>query len=44
MTKQIQLGGTFNFPGTTLTVHRVGYGAMQLGYSKRAKVIEGQRT
>jgi pyridoxine 4-dehydrogenase len=30
MTKQIQLGGTFNFPGTTLTVHRVGYGAMQL--------------
>ena len=30
MTKQAQLGGTFNFPGTTLTVHRVGYGAMQL--------------
>jgi pyridoxine 4-dehydrogenase len=30
MTKQIQLGGTFNFPGTRLTVHRVGYGAMQL--------------
>jgi len=30
MTEQIQLGGTFNFPGTTLTVHRVGYGAMQL--------------
>ena len=30
MMKQIQLGGTFNFPGTTLTVHRVGYGAMQL--------------
>ncbi len=30
MTKQPQLGGTFNFPGTTLTVHRVGYGAMQL--------------
>ncbi len=30
MTKQIQLGGTFNFPGTTLTIHRVGYGAMQL--------------
>jgi pyridoxine 4-dehydrogenase len=27
---QTQLGGTFNFPGTTLTVHRVGYGAMQL--------------
>jgi pyridoxine 4-dehydrogenase len=30
MTKQTQLGGTFSFPGTTLTVHRVGYGAMQL--------------
>jgi pyridoxine 4-dehydrogenase len=30
MTKQTQLGGTFTFPGTTLTVHRVGYGAMQL--------------
>jgi aryl-alcohol dehydrogenase-like predicted oxidoreductase len=30
MTKQTRLGGTFNFPGTTLIVHRVGYGAMQL--------------
>jgi aryl-alcohol dehydrogenase-like predicted oxidoreductase len=25
-----RLGGTFTFPGTPLTVHRVGYGAMQL--------------
>jgi aryl-alcohol dehydrogenase-like predicted oxidoreductase len=24
------LGGQFTFPGTTLTVHRLGYGAMQL--------------
>src|ERR1700691_1163459 len=24
------LGGKFTFPGTSLTVHRVGYGAMQL--------------
>ncbi len=24
------LGGTLTFPGTTLTVHRIGYGAMQL--------------
>ena len=24
------LGGTFTFPGTSFTVHRVGYGAMQL--------------
>jgi pyridoxine 4-dehydrogenase len=30
MTNQTELGGTFNFPGTTLTVHRIGYGAMQL--------------
>ena len=30
MTNQTQLGGTFNFAGTALTVHRVGYGAMQL--------------
>jgi pyridoxine 4-dehydrogenase len=25
-----KLGGTFTFPGTSLTVHRIGYGAMQL--------------
>jgi pyridoxine 4-dehydrogenase len=25
-----QLGGTFTFPGNAFTVHRVGYGAMQL--------------
>lgn len=30
MTKQTMLGGTFQFPGTSLTVHRIGYGAMQL--------------
>src|SRR5262245_54586474 len=24
------LGGRFNFPGSSLTVHRIGYGAMQL--------------
>src|SRR5712675_2082453 len=24
------LGGTFTFPGTSLTVDRIGYGAMQL--------------
>ena len=30
MTTQTQLGGTFTFPGTRLTVHHVGYGAMQL--------------
>jgi pyridoxine 4-dehydrogenase len=30
MTKQMELGGTFTFPGTAMTVHRMGYGAMQL--------------
>ena len=25
-----KLGGNFTFPGTSLTVHRIGYGAMQL--------------
>jgi pyridoxine 4-dehydrogenase len=30
MTKQMDLGGTFTFPGTAMTVNRVGYGAMQL--------------
>jgi pyridoxine 4-dehydrogenase len=30
MADQAKLGGTFNFPGTSMTVNRVGYGAMQL--------------
>lgn len=30
MTKQIRLGGSFTLPNTSLTVHRMGYGAMQL--------------
>jgi pyridoxine 4-dehydrogenase len=30
MTKQIDLGGSFTFPGTSMTVNRMGYGAMQL--------------
>src|SRR5580698_5708913 len=30
MTKQRDLGGSFTFPGTSMTVNRVGYGAMQL--------------
>src|SRR6201985_3296542 len=30
MTKLPQLGGTFHFKGASLTVHRIGYGAMQL--------------
>ena len=30
MTKQIDLGGTLTLPGTSMTVNRMGYGAMQL--------------
>ena len=30
MSSQTNLGGTFTFPGTSITVHRMGYGAMQL--------------
>jgi pyridoxine 4-dehydrogenase len=30
MAKQLNLGGTFTFPGTSMVVHRMGYGAMQL--------------
>ncbi|WP_263356517.1 aldo/keto reductase family oxidoreductase [Acidicapsa ligni] len=30
MTNQISLGGSFTFPGTSMTVNRMGYGAMQL--------------
>ena len=30
MTKQIDLGGIFTLPGTSMGVKRMGYGAMQL--------------
>ncbi|MGI4854968.1 MAG: oxidoreductase [Janthinobacterium lividum] len=30
MSTATQLGGTFQFPGTSITVNRMGYGAMQL--------------
>ena len=30
ITNETKLGGTFTFPGTSLTVQRMGYGAMQL--------------
>jgi len=30
MTTQIKLGGTFTLPGTSISLHRMGYGAMQL--------------
>jgi hypothetical protein len=30
MIKQTDLVGSFTLPGTSMTVHRMGYGAMQL--------------
>src|SRR5260370_13972983 len=30
MTKQTELGSSFKLPGTSLTLNRMGYGAMQL--------------
>jgi pyridoxine 4-dehydrogenase len=30
MTKQMELGGSFTFPGSSMSVDRMGYGAMQL--------------
>jgi aryl-alcohol dehydrogenase-like predicted oxidoreductase len=30
MTKQTDIGGSFTFPGTSMTLNRMGYGAMQL--------------
>jgi pyridoxine 4-dehydrogenase len=33
MTKQTKLGGSFSFPDTSVSLYRMGYGAMQLGGS-----------
>ncbi len=41
MTKQANLGGTFAFPGTTMTVNRMGYGAMQLAGRDGGKLVWG---
>ena len=41
MTKQTDLGGTFTFPDTALTVKRMGYGAMQLSGRDGDKVVWG---
>jgi pyridoxine 4-dehydrogenase len=30
MTNHIELGGAFTLPGTSMTISRMGYGAMQL--------------
>ena len=36
-----KLGGEFTFPGTPLTVNRIGYGAMQLGGSQCVGAAQG---
>jgi pyridoxine 4-dehydrogenase len=36
-----KLGGTFTFPGTTLSVKRLGYGAMQLAGKEGKKMVWG---
>ena len=36
-----KLGGTFTFPGTALTVRRLGYGAMQLAGKDGQKMVWG---
>jgi pyridoxine 4-dehydrogenase len=41
MTEQSNLGGTFTFPDTSVTVKRVGYGAMQLAGRDGDKVVWG---
>ena len=41
MTKQSDLGGTFTLPDTSLTVKRMGYGAMQLAGRDGDKVVWG---
>jgi pyridoxine 4-dehydrogenase len=39
MTKQTQLGGTFDFPVSTLSIQRIGYGAMQLAGKDGDKLV-----
>ena len=36
-----ELGGHFTFPGTSLTVRRMGYGAMQLAGRDGNKLVWG---
>ena len=41
MTEPSNLGGTFTFPGTSITVNRMGYGAMQLAGRDGNKLVWG---
>jgi pyridoxine 4-dehydrogenase len=41
MIEQTNLAGSFTLPGTSMTVHRMGYGAMQLAGSDGDKLVWG---
>ena len=41
MTKQLDLGGTFTLPNTSMTLNRMGYGAMQLAGQDGEKRVWG---
>src|ERR1700722_14849769 len=41
MTKRSDFGGTFTFPNTSMTVNRMGYGAMQLAGKDGGKMVWG---
>jgi aryl-alcohol dehydrogenase-like predicted oxidoreductase len=41
MIQQTDLGGTFTLPGTSMTVNRMGYGAMQLAGKDGKKLVWG---
>ncbi len=39
MIEQIDLAGSFTLPGTSMTVNRMGYGAMQLAGRDGNKLV-----
>src|SRR6266700_5427646 len=41
MTKQLNLGGTFTLPNSSMTLNRMGYGAMQLAGQDGDKRVWG---
>ena len=41
MAEQLNLGGTFTFPNTSMTIKRIGYGAMQLAGRDGHKMVWG---
>jgi hypothetical protein len=42
MIEQVNLAGSFTLPGTSMTVNRLGYGAMQLAGRDGSKLVWGQ--